>query len=175
MKKGNLIVISGPSGVGKGTVVKALMQRHDKLRFSVSATTRAIRPGEVDGVNYYYITKERFEQMIANDELLEHARYVDNYYGTPAAPVDRLLEEGYDVILEIEVQGALQVKQRRPEAVLIFIAAPSFDELARSRSSSAWRLRTPNTAPPRRMTMWWSMTTLTKPWTRSLQFSPRND
>ncbi len=131
MKKGNLIVISGPSGVGKGTVVKALMQRHDKLRFSVSATTRAIRPGEVDGVNYYYITKERFEQMIANDELLEHARYVDNYYGTPAAPVDRLLEEGYDVILEIEVQGALQVKQRRPEAVLIFIAAPSFDELAR--------------------------------------------
>lgn len=131
MKKGNLIVISGPSGVGKGTVVKALMQRHDKLRFSVSATTRAIRPGEVDGVNYYYITKERFEQMIANDELLEHARYVDNYYGTPAAPVDRLLEEGYDVILEIEVQGALQVKRRHPEAVMIFITTPNAREMER--------------------------------------------
>ena len=131
MKKGRLIVISGPSGVGKGTIVKALMQKHEKLRFSVSATTRAIRPGEVDGVNYYYITKERFEQMIAQDELLEHARYVDNYYGTPEAPVDAQLEDGYDVILEIEVQGALQVKRRRPDAVLIFIAAPSFDELAR--------------------------------------------
>lgn len=131
MKKGRLIVISGPSGVGKGTVVRQLMQRHDHLRFSVSATTRAIRPGEQDGVNYYYITHEAFEKLISEDALLEYAYYVNNYYGTPEQPVNELLCRGYDVLLEIEVQGALQVKQHRPDAILIFIAAPSFDELAR--------------------------------------------
>ncbi len=131
MKKGKLIVISGPSGVGKGTVVKALMAKHDRLRFSVSATTREIRPGETDGVNYYYISRERFEQLLREDALLEHAVYVNNYYGTPEKPVNEQLEKGYDVILEIEVQGALQVKQRRPDAILIFIVAPSFEELAR--------------------------------------------
>ena len=131
MKAGKLIVISGPSGVGKGTVVKELMKRHDKLRFSVSATTREMRPGEVDGVNYYFISRERFEQLIAEDSLLEHAVYVGNYYGTPESKVNEQLQAGYDVILEIEVQGALQVKKRRPDAILIFITAPSFEEIAR--------------------------------------------
>ena len=131
MKKGRLIVISGPSGVGKGTVVKALMQRHDHLKLSVSATTRPIRPGEIDGVNYYFIDRETFEIMIAENRFLEHAKYVSNYYGTPEEPVNRMLDEGYDVVLEIEVQGALQIKARRPDAILIFIVAPSFDELGR--------------------------------------------
>ena len=131
MNQGKLIVISGPSGVGKGTVIKEVMQRCDRLRYSVSATTREMRPGEVDGVNYFFITRERFEQMIAEDALLEHAVYVGNYYGTPEAKVNEQLAQGYDVLLEIEVQGALQVKKRRPDAVLIFITAPSFEELAR--------------------------------------------
>ena len=131
MKTGKLIVISGPSGVGKGTVVKELMKRHDKLRFSVSATTREIRPGEENGVNYYFVSRERFEELIAADALLEHAVYVGNYYGTPESKVNEQLEAGYDVILEIEVQGALQVKKRRPDAILIFITAPSFEEIAR--------------------------------------------
>ena len=130
MKKGRLIVISGPSGVGKGTVVKALMERDPKVRLSVSATTRDIRPNEIDGVHYYIITHERFEQMIAEDRFLEHAQYVGNRYGTPEAPVNSMLEEGLDVILEIEVQGGLQVMRRRPDAISIFIAAPSFEVLA---------------------------------------------
>ena len=131
MKKGKLIVISGPSGVGKGTVVSALMQRHDHLRLSVSATTRPIRPGEMDGVNYYFIDHETFERMISENRFLEYARYVSNYYGTPEEPVNRMLDEGFDVVLEIEVQGALQIKARRPDAILIFIVAPSFAELGR--------------------------------------------
>jgi guanylate kinase len=131
MKKGKLIVISGPSGVGKGTVVKSLMERHGRLRFSVSATTRPIRPGEVDGVNYYFIDHATFERMISENRFLEYASYVSNYYGTPEDPVNRMLDDGYDVVLEIEVQGALQIKERRPDAILIFIVAPSFEELAR--------------------------------------------
>ena len=130
MKKGRLIVISGPSGVGKGTVVKALMERDPNVRLSVSATTREMRPGETDGVQYYFITHEKFEQMIAEDRFLEHAQYVGNRYGTPEEPVDRMLAEGYDVILEIEVQGGLQIMQRRPDAISLFIAAPSFEVLA---------------------------------------------
>ncbi len=129
MKKGRLIVISGPSGVGKGTVVKALRERDPNVKLSVSATTREIRPGEIDGVHYYFITHEKFEQMIAEDRFLEHAQYVGNRYGTPAAPVNRMLEEGYDVILEIEVQGGLQVLERRPDAISVFIAPPSFEVL----------------------------------------------
>ena len=129
MRKGRLIVISGPSGVGKGTVVKALRERDPNVKLSVSATTREIRPGEIDGVHYYFITHEKFEQMIAEDRFLEHAQYVGNRYGTPAAPVNRMLEEGYDVILEIEVQGGLQVLERRPDAISVFIAAPSFEVL----------------------------------------------
>lgn len=130
MKKGRLIVISGPSGVGKGTVVKALMERDPNVRLSVSATTREMRPGETDGVQYYFITHEKFEQMIAEDRFLEHAQYVGNRYGTPEEPVDRMLAEGYDVILEIEVQGGLQIMQRRPDAISLFIVAPSFEVLA---------------------------------------------
>lgn len=129
MRKGRLIVISGPSGVGKGTVVKALMEREPDIRLSVSATTRDMRPGEIDGVQYYFVSHETFEQMIAEDRFLEHAQYVGNRYGTPEAPVDRMLAEGRDVILEIEVQGGLQVMQRRSDAISVFIAAPSFKVL----------------------------------------------
>ena len=130
MRKGRLIVISGPSGVGKGTVVKALMERDPRVRLSVSATTREMRPGETHGVQYYFITREQFEQMIVEDRFLEHAQYVGNRYGTPEEPVDRMLEEGFDVILEIEVQGGLQIMQRRPDAISLFIVAPSFEVLA---------------------------------------------
>lgn len=129
MKKGRLIVISGPSGVGKGTVVKALRERDPNVKLSVSATTREIRPGEIDGVHYYFISHEKFEGMIAEDRFLEHAQYVGNRYGTPIEPVNRMLDEGYDVILEIEVQGGLQVLERRPDAISVFIAAPSFEVL----------------------------------------------
>ncbi|MBO4419478.1 MAG: guanylate kinase [Oscillospiraceae bacterium] len=129
MKKGRLIVISGPSGVGKGTVVKALMERDPQVKLSVSATTRPIRPNEVDGVHYYFISHEEFEKMIDEDRFLEHAQYVGNRYGTPEEPVNQMLESGFDVILEIEVQGGLQVMQRRPDAISIFIVAPSFEIL----------------------------------------------
>lgn len=131
MKQGRIIIVSGPSGVGKGTVLKEVMQDDPSLRFSVSATTRAIRPGEIDGVHYYFIDKTRFEAMLANNEMLEHAEYAGNYYGTPEKAVDDALKQGISVILEIEVQGALQVMQRRPDAISIFIAPPSFEELAR--------------------------------------------
>lgn len=130
-RKGRLIVISGPSGVGKGTVVKALMDRDPRVRLSVSATTRPIRPSETDGIQYHFITHEEFERMIEADLFLEHAQYVGNRYGTPEKAVDEMLEQGFDVILEIEVQGGVQVMHRRPDAITIFIAAPSFEELAR--------------------------------------------
>ncbi len=130
-RKGRLIVISGPSGVGKGTVVKALMDRDPRVRLSVSATTRPIRPTETDGIQYHFITHEEFERMIEADLFLEHAQYVGNRYGTPEKAVDEMLEQGFDVILEIEVQGGVQVMHRRPDAITIFIAAPSFEELAR--------------------------------------------
>ena len=117
--KGTLFVITGPSGAGKGTVLKQVMQSLDQLYFSVSATTRAPREGEVDGVHYHFLTKERFEELIANDRFLEYARYAENYYGTPLDPVEEHLEQGHDVILEIELQGALQVKKRLPKAVLV--------------------------------------------------------
>ena len=129
MKKGHLIVISGPSGVGKSTAVKALLQSRPELQFSVSATTRPIRPGETDGKSYHFVSKDQFEKMLAADELLEHAQYAGNYYGTIAAPLDKLIQEGYDVLLDIEPHGALQVKKKRPDAVLIFLAAPSWAEL----------------------------------------------
>ena len=123
--RGSLIVLSGFAGVGKGTVLKSLFETHEGYAYSVSATTRDPRPGEVDGVHYFFISRERFEQMIENDELLEHASYVGNYYGTPKAYVDRKLEEGFDVILEIEIQGALNIKKKVPEAVLIYMLPPS--------------------------------------------------
>lgn len=126
---GKLIVISGPSGVGKSTVVKQLMAQSPNLHFSVSATTRPIRPGEVDGVNYFFVDHDTFHQMIERQELLEYAEYVGNFYGTPEAPLDEALENGQDILLDIEVQGALNVKKRRSDAILIFMMAPSFIEL----------------------------------------------
>ncbi len=130
MSKGKLFVISGASGVGKSTVLKSVMERRGDLRFSVSATTRAPREGEQDGVHYYFVTKARFEEMIAGDEFLEYDAHMDNYYGTPAFQLEQKLEEG-SVILDIEPNGAFAVKAKRPDAVLIFIAPPSLEELER--------------------------------------------
>ncbi len=123
------MVLSGPSGVGKGTVCAALRQMDTDLVYSVSATTRSPRAGEVDGVNYFFKTRDQFKQMIAQDELLEYAEYCDNFYGTPREFVERTLDSGRDIILEIEVQGALKVKEKFPEGVFIFLLPPSLDEL----------------------------------------------
>lgn len=127
--KGLLIIFSGPSGAGKSTVISRLVNMRDDIRFSVSATTRAARPGEVDGKDYYFKTREQFCQMITEDAFLEHAEYVGNCYGTPAAPVEENLEAGYNVLLDIEVQGASQVMSRRPDAVSIFLCPPSLTVL----------------------------------------------
>lgn len=129
MKKGKLLVISGFSGVGKGTVVNYLKEHNDNYKISVSVTTREPRENEIPGVHYHFITNEVFEKMINEGKLLEHAGYVDHYYGTPREFVEKHLEEGKDVILEIETKGALQVKKNMPEAVLIFILPPSAVEL----------------------------------------------
>ena len=131
MPKGKLFIISGPSGVGKSTVLRALFEQRGNLYFSVSATTRAPRPGEVDGVHYHYLTSETFQEWIAKDEFLEYAEFVGNAYGTPRKYVDEALDAGKDVILDIEVQGAEQVCAKRPETVTVFIAPPSWDELER--------------------------------------------
>jgi len=127
--RGLLLILSGPAGVGKGTVCKALREHMPNLVYSVSATTRQPRPGEVEGVNYFFKTKEEFRRMIEQDELLEWAEYVGNYYGTPRAFVDSMLESGRDVILEIEVQGALQVKEKFPQGTFLFLAPPDLEEL----------------------------------------------
>ena len=120
-----LFVISGCSGVGKGTVLKEFMARNSEdFILSVSCTTRAPRPGEVDGVNYFFLSKEEFEKSVAEDKFLEHAQFAGNFYGTKKKYIKQKFEEGYNIILEIETQGALQVKQKMPEAVLIFIAPP---------------------------------------------------
>lgn len=128
-ESGILFVLSGPSGVGKGTVRKRLFEEETDLEYSISMTTREKRPREKEGVDYFYRTKEEFERMIANDELLEYAKYVNNYYGTPRAFVEETLAKGKDVFLEIEVQGAMQVKKNFPEGVFIFLFPPSLDEL----------------------------------------------
>ena len=128
-KKGNLVIISGFSGAGKGTVVKGLMARYDCYALSVSATTRAPREGEVNGREYFFKTREEFEEMIRQDALYEYAQYVSNYYGTPKAYVQEQLDAGKDVILEIEVQGALKVKEKNPKALLLFVTPPSAEEL----------------------------------------------
>lgn len=128
-ESGILFVLSGPSGVGKGTVRKRLFEEETDLQYSISMTTRDMRPGEKEGVDYFYRTKEEFEEMISSGELLEYAKYVDNYYGTPRAFVEKMLAQGKDVFLEIEVQGALQVKRNFPEGVFIFLFPPSLEEL----------------------------------------------
>ena len=125
-----LIVLSGPSGVGKGTVRKAIFaQDNNKFDYSVSMTTRQMRPGEVNGKDYYFVTKEEFEREIAEGGMLEYAQYVDNYYGTPLKYVNEMLDEGKDVFLEIEVKGAMQVREKVPDGLFIFLTPPDLMEL----------------------------------------------
>ena len=131
MYKGRTFIISGPSGVGKSTVLKELFKDRDDLYFSVSATTRSPRPGEVDGVHYHFTNVDEFRKMISEDAFLEYAEYVGNFYGTPKKYVDRAMDDGRDVILDIEIQGANQICAKRPETVRIFIAPPSWVELER--------------------------------------------
>ena len=129
--RGQLIVLSGPSGVGKSTVIAELLGERKDIYFSVSFTTRSPRVGEADGVNYNFVSREEFERMIAADELLEYAQYVGNYYGTSLKVIQDKLVAGVDVLLDIDVQGAAKVRSKCPEAVLIFIIPPSFEELSR--------------------------------------------
>jgi len=126
---GLLVVLSAPSGTGKGTLVKLLREQDENIRLSVSATTRKPRKGEIDGRDYFFKTEEEFEKMIENNELIEWVKYCNNYYGTPREFVDSSLSLGYDVLLEIEVEGAANIKKLYPESVLVFILPPSFDEL----------------------------------------------
>lgn len=138
--KGLLLVVSAPSGGGKGTILKELFAQDDNLRLSVSATTRAPRPGEEHGKQYYFISREEFESLISQNKMLEHAEYVGNYYGTPRDPVEEWLAAGNDVVLEIEVQGGAQVKKLMPECVSIFILPPSMkvlEERLRGRGTEA--------------------------------------
>ena len=130
MSKGKLVVISGASGVGKGTVLGIMMKKREDLKFSVSATTRPPRPSETDGVHYYFVTKEQFEEMIATGQMLEYSAHAANYYGTPRAQAEEKMATG-SVLLDIEPNGARQVKKAAPDAVLIFIMPPSMEELER--------------------------------------------
>ena len=130
-ERGQLIVLSGPSGVGKSTVIAELFAQRSNIYFSGSYTTRQPRVGEQDGVNYNFVSREEFERMIADDELLEYAEYVDNYYGTSMKLIQEKLDAGIDVLLDIEVQGAAKVRARCPDALFIFIIPPSFEELSR--------------------------------------------
>ena len=131
MRKGKTFIIAGPSGVGKGTIIKKLFERRSDLYFSVSATTRSPRPGEMDGVDYHFLSRERFLEWIDRNAFLEYAEFVGNLYGTPKKYVDEAMDSGRDVILDIEVQGAEQVHRQRPDVVRIFIAPPSWEELER--------------------------------------------
>lgn len=131
MSRGVLVVVSGFSGAGKGTVMKRLLEKYDNYALSISVTTRKPRPGEADGREYFFRTKEEFEKFIEEDALIEYAQYVDNYYGTPRFYVEEQLAAGKDVILEIEIQGAMKVKEKNPEAVLVFVTPPTVEELKR--------------------------------------------
>lgn len=135
---GLLIVFSGPSGAGKDTILKKLLESSQNIKLSISATTRSPRTGEQDGIDYHFLTKEKFLQLIEKDEMLEHAEYCGNFYGTPSAPIENWMNGGNDVILEIEVQGGAQIKKKRPDCVSIFILPPSIQELEQ-------RLRARNT------------------------------
>ena len=130
-QKGVLIVLSGFSGAGKGTLVKALLKKYDEYALSVSMTTRAPREGERDGIEYFFTTRERFEETIVQNGLIEYALYCGNYYGTPKAYVEEQLAAGRNVILEIEIQGALKIKEKFPDSLLIFVTPPSAEELKR--------------------------------------------
>ena len=129
MSKGLVIVFSAPSGGGKGTILEELFKSDENLKLSVSATTRAPRPKDIDGVHYHFVTKEKFAEMLEKGEILEHAEFCGNYYGTPKASVMELTEKGYDVVLEIEVQGGAQIKKIMPDCVSIFITPPSLEIL----------------------------------------------
>ena len=129
MNKGLLLVLSAPSGAGKGTIIKRLMDDDRSLKLSVSATTRSPRPGEVDGEDYFFLSRDEFDGLVKRGEMLEHAEYVGNCYGTPKGPVESWLQDGQDVILEIDVQGGAQVKQIMPECVSIFILPPSMRKI----------------------------------------------
>ncbi len=129
--RGTLLILSGPSGAGKSTVIRRVMEERGNIYFSISCTTRKPREGEQEGVNYYYLTNRAFEDMIAQDAFLEYAGYVDHYYGTPRQPIEAHLAAGWDVILDIEVQGAAIVRDKIPEAVSCFLIPPSFAELER--------------------------------------------
>jgi len=137
LQKGLLVVVSGPSGTGKGTVCQKLLSQRNNVRYSVSATTRKPREGEIEGKNYFFVSESKFLDMLDNDALIEWDKYCDNYYGTPKEYVESCLEEGLDIILEITVEGALEIKQKYPECVLIFILPPSFEELRRRIESRA--------------------------------------
>lgn len=129
MSKGVLTVVSGFSGAGKGTVMKRLLEKYENYALSISVTTRQPREGERDGIEYFFRTREEVESMIREDQLLEHAEYVGNYYGTPRFYVEEMLSQGKNVILEIEIQGAMKIKEKIPEAVLVFVTPPSMEEL----------------------------------------------
>ena len=159
-RKGLLLVVSGPSGAGKGTVCKALMENCPDIYMSISATTRKPRPGEVDGVNYYFLSEDKFRSMIDNHEFIEWACFCQNYYGTPRKKVEDLLDAGKDVILEIEVQGAMQVRSKFPEAVFIFVTPPSMEELANRLSGRG--TETPEVVEERLKTALWEYKNITK-------------
>ena len=165
-RQGILAVVSGFSGAGKGTLMKELLRRYDNYALSISATTRSPREGEVDGREYFFVSKERFQQMIEEGSLVEYAQYVNHYYGTPKEYVMRQMAQGKDVILEIEIQGALKVKKRFPEALLLFVTPPSAEELCRrlvGRGTETIEVRPPAW---RRTTICSSMTRLTAVWRR---------
>ncbi len=127
--KGKLVLYTGSSGVGKGTIMQELLKRDKNIRLSVSNTTREPRKGEIDGVHYHFVTEEQFKSIIPNDGYLEYAKYCDNYYGTPRKPVEEMLDKGYNVFLEIEVQGGIQIMEKYPDVLSIFILPPSMEVL----------------------------------------------
>ena len=178
MRRGRTFIISGPSGVGKSTVLHALMEKRKNVYFSVSATTRDPRPGEIDGVHYHFLDVDTFRNWIAKDEFLEYAEYVGNFYGTPKKYVDAAMNEGKDVILDIEVQGAIQVTSKRPDTVRIFIAPPAGPSWSAALPSAAPTLRRRsksaccgprwNSRPPIPTTISLSMTRWRTPWRSSM-------
>lgn len=125
--KGKLFVVSGPSGVGKNTILNRVVAGRENVQYSISATSRAKRPGEIDGKSYFFVTREQFEAMLQQGELLEYAEYVGNYYGTPLKPIEQATQAGIDVVMDLDVVGALKIRKRVENAVLVFVAAPSFD------------------------------------------------